>query len=280
MFLSQILPLDKPQEWLQFMLLKEGDVRYINFPSTADAIDDALLFAKKANADGWNVHFRTSTMSQCPEKRGTEVISSRIAALWVDIDSNEDIYYNTLLGARPSIIVKTGGGYHGYWRLNKPISIAEFGLEKIKYTLRGLAMELSGDIAPANLSACLRLPGCVNRKPNRGNLVEIVHQSEILYTMESMAYYTDMGTPPRRDWHALKARTNTKLPQWVQDFISGHTPEGKRNRTAFSAGMWLIDHGIEGAEELIFNGGLACGLKEREIRSVIGSIFRRASRKV
>ena len=274
--LSAILPLDNPNEWFQVMLLRDGECRYINVPAQKKYIAAQVKFLQKKNAEGWNIHFRTSTLSERPVLRGPEGISARIGALWLDIDNKDrDIPRYIVSIKTPSFIVETGGGFHLYWALHEPLQITPANLQTVKYTLRGLAQEFGGDLAPANLSACLRLPSFINQKPNRGNVVSVIYQSDKRYTFSDFLFYTELGKPPvQYQNRVFKPASLDCAPEYVQEFLAGRVPQGQRNVTGFKAIAWLRDHKHDYAS-LGMLGGRACGLPEREMNSIIKSVSRR-----
>ncbi|MBI3781164.1 MAG: hypothetical protein HY278_08935, partial [candidate division NC10 bacterium] len=76
---------------------------------------------------------------------------------------------------QPSIVVKSGGGWHLYWLLREPADLRVNGeAARIKGLLRRLAIALGGDLAAAEPARVLRVPGTLNQKytPPREVLVE------------------------------------------------------------------------------------------------------------
>lgn len=95
-----------------------------------------------------------------------------LAVLWADLDWKS--YANGQEGAKaallafpyePHCIVRSGGGYHAYWRLREPW-ILETNEDRNAATsmLRRLAHKLGADLAPAQVAAVLRAPETWNRK--------------------------------------------------------------------------------------------------------------------
>lgn len=108
--------------------------------------------------------------------RGTQSGSAAdvtaLPALWADLD------WKTYAGGReeardallrfplpPHIIVRSGHGYHAYWRLREPWTL-ETAHERHEggRLLRRLAQYLGADLNTATLQCILRAPGTLNRK--------------------------------------------------------------------------------------------------------------------
>jgi hypothetical protein len=66
---------------------------------------------------------------------------------------------------RPSYIVHSGGGLHGYWMLNDPINLQTRAIEA-KNLLRRLARAVAADLDAAEPARVLRVPGTFNHKYN------------------------------------------------------------------------------------------------------------------
>ncbi|WP_337288620.1 DUF3631 domain-containing protein [Candidatus Methylomirabilis sp.] len=70
---------------------------------------------------------------------------------------------------KPSFIVRSGGGLHGYWLLREPLNLrAPEDRQQAKNLLRRLALALSGDLSSAESARVLRIPGTLNHKPEYG----------------------------------------------------------------------------------------------------------------
>lgn len=65
---------------------------------------------------------------------------------------------------RPSATVNSGGGVHVYWRLADPISPDEFASQQVR-----LIEVLGSDEKIKDPPRIMRLPGTINRKPERNN---------------------------------------------------------------------------------------------------------------
>ena len=82
----------------------------------------------------------------------------------------------------PTVIVESGGGFHVYWTLADPIDPDLF--EQIQ---RGLIAVLDSDPKVCDAPRIMRLPGTVNRKPERDNaLCTVVELNDERHDIESI----------------------------------------------------------------------------------------------
>jgi hypothetical protein len=110
------------------------------------------------------------------EDGGTKEHCREVPALWLDLDFRavpEPEARQQLERFRipPSIIVKSGGGFHLYWQLRPLVPADAMTVEPL---LKGLAKVLGGDPAAAELARCMRLPGTLNHKYNPPRLCQVV----------------------------------------------------------------------------------------------------------
>ncbi len=95
-----------------------------------------------------------------------------IYAVWCDIDfkdiseekANELLKYFPL---EPSIVIRSGGGYHVYWFLSEPLGKESF--EEIEKINKRLAQYFTGDRGSTDITHVLRVPETLNHKPERAN---------------------------------------------------------------------------------------------------------------
>lgn len=133
----------------------------------------SIRAARRNVVDRWGVHLNMAPRQDRPAAgRGGDAAVLCLPCLWVDIDDAGERTLNTLrsFGPLPSIIARSGGGYHAYWCLVTP---APHSLATSRINL-SLANTLGGDVAASRPSSMMRVPGTINTKPGRGNIVEIV----------------------------------------------------------------------------------------------------------
>jgi hypothetical protein len=118
------------------------------------------------------------------DKQGTKEFIQDVVALWVDIDSTDGLSgLDRVL--TPTLIVKSGKGYHFYWKLSNPVKANN----NIELILKGLSTVLNGDSAATDLTRMLRLPGTYNTKYTPPVKVEIVASNHLLYNLEDFERY-------------------------------------------------------------------------------------------
>lgn len=157
-------------------------------------LQDALERLESANRCGWGAFFgvglRKTGLSRY--RRGGVADVVLLPALFVDIDDQTDRILQRLRQTqpRPSCIVSSGGGYHAYWWLDTPTT----DLITAKQILRCLALSLDGDqLSPAQ---SLRLPGSLNTKPSRRNvLCKLVSLTDQAYALSDFAGWITHSHP-------------------------------------------------------------------------------------
>lgn len=202
-----------------------------------------------------------------------------ITTFWADVDDPSPEAYAKLAMLCPSIIVASGGGYHGYWLLDAPHIIHEVDIPEIKWALKGIASKCGGDPKVAELARILRLPNTANTKPSRnGAIATVVHVDDVRYRYDDMiATYAKYGKPPEPPVTRTPVGRIGELPKWVEDYLATGTPKGERNATLFRMACTCKGTGMTESECLSLLGGRAQadGLSADEAERTIGSAYRR-----
>jgi len=111
-----------------------------------------------------NVYF-----GACPRtrKNGSKAAVSVAPGLWVDLDwktfPGGEAEARTILDAfrpAPTWVIRTGGGWHCYWKTTAPIPADD----TLEVRLKRLAAVLRADPAAAEKARVLRVPGTFNHK--------------------------------------------------------------------------------------------------------------------
>ena len=132
--------------------------------------------------------------------RRAQEAARAVPALWVDLDPPKDLTGSALdewqhiaherlmsFALRPSLVVFSGRGWHGYWLFRKPVWLAADGADRqhlaalIVRTNQTLAARLGGD-AVGDLARVMRLPGTVN--PRTGTICRLVSSDGPLYDLD------------------------------------------------------------------------------------------------
>jgi hypothetical protein len=180
---------------------------------TTDELDD--LVARTQTLSGKReVWFGVATRHQRigGNLRGGADECQAITALWIDLDvagpnHKGDKNYPDDTTARelvkafpipPSMIVRTGGGYHGYWLLDEPVQhedaitlLARWGATWAKYmTDAGYEIDNVFD-----LPRVLRVPGTQNLKNGANQDVAVVLVSDHVYSYSDIVDNTEEPPP-------------------------------------------------------------------------------------
>src|SRR5262249_42394103 len=111
----------------------------------------------------------------------------------------------------PSVIIFSGGGHQGFWRLDTPISVKDAAhIEKLEAYNIGLEQTLGGDHCH-NIDRIMRPPGTINlpneKKRSAGRvpaLAELILFKDRVYTLDDFKPAKGPGA------NAGKNRTETK----------------------------------------------------------------------
>ena len=84
---------------------------------------------------------------------------------------------------KPNIVIHSGGGFHLYWILDKPLSVADVTAEVIEGTIKNISIAIGGDPGTQDISRILRIPGTSNWKTGKPRPVTVVdyHDSFFLW---------------------------------------------------------------------------------------------------
>jgi hypothetical protein len=129
----------------------------------------------------------------------------------------------------PSKIVHSGGGLHCYWILKEALEATPENIERLEVLLRLLADHLGGDLACAEASRLMRLPGSHNTKEGAWKEVRVIADRPLRYELEDLADWLEVASPVIRrlpsdgngrddaveagnPWLAVAARFSNKPP--------------------------------------------------------------------
>ena len=213
--------------------------------------------------------------------RGKAVDAAYVTALWVDVDDPDKAVIQRLFQSliMPSIVVATGGGYHAYWLLEKPLMITDQNRADVVRTLKGLALYHQGDSKVADLARVMRLPGTINTKPERGGaLCEVIDiiPGAYYYADLELAYAPlirpDIPAPTR----PLAIPADKHLPSWIDTYLKTGEAQGNRNKRLYSVARRLLDNGFTAGEveAVLLPRGMADGLSESEAIATLHSAER------
>lgn len=256
-------------------------------------IDPELPTIKAMNERGYSCYFgctvkacRHDPVERISDKTGRPYLHQPrsnaldalyVTALWIDIDEPGIEGYRRAVKMNPpaSMIVSSGGGYHAYWLLSKPIKVTDSNRDTIKQTLKGMAIACGSDTKVADLARIMRLPGTINTKPGRGTICEVVDYLPCYYDYTDLELtYAPLATPKQPIVkRAIPQYASKGMPRWMDAYLSTGAMQGGRNQTAYAAMRWLLDNGYGSldAENLVTARALSDGLTQEEISTLIRS---------
>lgn len=182
-----------------------------------------------------------------------------------------------------SLIVDSGGGFHGYWILGEPFIITNDADRQYLIELQvGWVPMVGGDDGAKDIARVLRLPGTYNCKPqyapNFPRVTFVRAEFECTYAMKDLereiAKSKSFTRPvPSLAGHELKPYVAAALHSEIGTLIT--TTEGNRNnqlnKSAYLLGQFVGsgELGRDDTEKVLFSAAQSIGLGEREIRDTI-----------
>lgn len=191
---------------------------------------------------------------------------------------------------KPSMVIHSGGGFHCYWILTKPLKVADYGIGTLENVNKALSKALHGDPGTHDISRVLRIPGTFNFKnPENPRSVEIVSIGAATYSFEGFSYLlaafenepVKPKTKPDKQLPSNPMQENA-YPQAINALNIDQLPISEKIKS-------LILYGNDGsypsrseADMAVIMSLLHKGLSENEIRHIfqtypIGEKYRESS---
>ena len=144
-----------------YIALAKGEVN--GFPVHSEYFSDIHFAAcRVADLRIQNINTFFAVAPRCRTSRKEKAIS-HIVTLHADIDSDTMAVERRIKREKPSMVVRSGHGFHVYFLLDAPTrAVTNGGL--IHKLNKQLAIELQGDIQAANIGRILRVHGTYNLK--------------------------------------------------------------------------------------------------------------------
>lgn len=194
------------------------------------------------------------------------------------------------LALQPSVIVDSGGGYHGYWLLADPFVIqSDADRERAKQAQSDWVESVGGDLGAKDLARVLRVPGTQNYKYTPSRPVEIIEADfERLYKLNEL----EAGVVRAAALAPVKPRAfGQGYTRYVATAVESElgklarAKEGARNaqlnKSAFALGQ-LVGAGMLDRAEIesnLANVARAIALTDRETLATIRSGVQAGMRK-
>jgi hypothetical protein len=293
-FLAALYPNVPDKLWLELRCIHPttGEVRtFWAQPSSQKQREAIFKQADKLNGEGYGVYFAPCLRR---EKKGNAASAALLPVLWVDVDCDGDQLERDKELAKlrefepvPSVIVDSGGGWHGYWLLDEPFALeTDEHRQKIAKILHGLFVALGGDEAYVkSVASVMRLPGSVNTKPerNRAQVQMVDWQPDRRYPLTCFDW---LEVQPRMQQIGglnaiiLNGNGHHPLPPRTEIYLASGATDGTRNTELFAAACQIRDAGysLSDAERELIPRHLASGSSEREALATIASAYSRPAR--
>lgn len=259
-FLTAVWPVEIAP-FVEIRLIRGGIVHQKFYdPNVVEDLLEMNADIAATDQAGWDVYYGVLPRMR---RGGTAEDTVAVATvLWTDIDAKsmpdtdkqEAWYRLSGFTPAPSIIVDSGGGYHGYWLLNQTIE-----WRQAEAIMRAIAEEVGGDHV-YDAPRILRVPGTHNHKTDPPIPVRLMRfDRERLYRPGAFADLRDRGIeimePPRPtsaafDGEAIASAREgrAKWPEWLDEKIVTSGGKGNRSEHAFSTILWLIRYGLSDEE--------------------------------
>lgn len=162
-----------------------------------------------------------------------------IPTVWVDVDFKDtprDIAAEKLkkFPFKPSVIIKSGGGVHLYWRLKEPAEKADIGtIEDINHRI---ADQLGGDHNSCDAARILRVPDTLNHKYNPARVCKIVQYNDFYYNLDDFLEILPESTHKK----SKQTATDNGQTDWLSNAMQG-VDDGERNATGTRIAGYFIN---------------------------------------
>ena len=166
--------------------------------------DDIARFISKWDRPKRGLFFCVGTVA--PGKDRSKDSIQEIIGLHVDIDfksvpdSHDEILAKLdKLRFRPSAVVSSGNGLHGYWLFKEALRLDEIGradtIDRVEQCLRQLADVVGGDTAVCEIARLMRLPGTHNTKRGAWAPVTVSSQTDLRYELDDLEEWLGEQSP-------------------------------------------------------------------------------------
>jgi hypothetical protein len=105
-----------------------------------------------------------------------------------------------------SKVVSSGGGLHAYWLFKEALPVTLENIERVEALLRLLADHLGGDLACAEVSRLMRLPGSHNTKAGAWTEVRVIEDRPLRHEIDDLAEWLETASPVIRQSLARRRR--------------------------------------------------------------------------
>ena len=269
--------------WLTIWRLPDKKTEWFEVPRQ---LHDAASYAEKIGGR-FDVYFGVALQAEKATRgRGTARSVSLIPIAWLDLDIGDHgagkRYFPTeeaalkfvkTLPVQPSVITRTGGGLHVFWKFDEPIEDREDAARIINGWQSFICAQTEFDIDDtSDLARVLRIPGTTNTK-YENTTVEVIELSDRECSPSDLKEFIGELPPATRE----------KRPREWWDHLAQRPRKGQRNNAVASVTGFLI-HVIDSPDMVVtlaMGFGKMCipPLPEEESAKTILSICRSEMRK-
>ena len=264
----------------------KGEIEIRTFPRPSaqyfySSTDSAAQRAIELRSQGKEVYFGVNPrMNQGGTKKNVEWVSTFHAEVDYGKDGHKKASphatYDEALEAicrfafEPSAITHSGGGFHCYWVLSRPINVKEIGVKEIESINKKLSTLIGGDPGTQDISRVLRVPGTFNFKmSDNPRPVTLIANSGKTYELDD---FEDLASPDTRPFDtpdgAIPVRANTVNNAGMNPADIDRLPVSERIKN-------LIKYGNDGtyasrsdADFAVILALTNCGRSESDIKQV------------
>ncbi|MDA2931165.1 DUF3987 domain-containing protein, partial [Acidobacteria bacterium AH-259-O06] len=232
---------------------------------------EGLLEAAREQEPLWDYYFGVHPRDS---RNGTSEAVKCVTCIWADCDwknfeggQKEAIERIQNFPLRPTVVVRSGHGYHPYWLLKEPEEIED--LEGFRLIVKG-AQKILGSDPVSDLPRILRIPGTLNYKDPKKSL-----PCKIIFSDYTRRYvisdFEPFAISPEEDAKSHKAAAK------IEEVL---TPGNRNNALASIAGSMrrpgLTQDEIDVALQAVNKNRCQPPLPESEVRKIAESMGRYA----
>jgi AAA domain/RepB DNA-primase N-terminal domain len=209
-------------------------------------LDHVERFLKKWDRKDRALYFAVATLQPGSTTRSKATLAE-LNCLHVDIDAKSITIDLTEAERRlqqvlhlPSKVVHSGGGLHAYWLFKEALPATPENIERVEALLRLLADHVGGDLACAEASRLMRLPGSHNSKAGAWTEVRLIADRPLRYELGDLTEWLETASPviqrkpadsgnghdAGNPWLAVAERFAVKPPVDVEQRLSSMTFRG------------------------------------------------------
>ena len=231
----------------------ETFVEVSKLPSTRLYVQPNQIAAAVAQLGDTDIYYAPALR----KARGSEkedVFGTRV--LWADVDRPQ----TPLTTFPPSIVVKSGGGWHLYWLLD----VYAVGVDDIETANKALTEDTDGDHC-WNANRLLRVPGTVNSKYGPDVRAELGRVAGTVYRLEDFTVLSRLDSKSRhkirtgdrrgfksrseRDWNVVEDLVIAGATDDLITLLFTLQPVGDKYRAPDTNGAEYLKHTIEQVRE-------------------------------